>query len=82
MVPRLVTVTIAPDTTAFVESDTVPVISAVGVCAETASASASKTETLFTMLPPAPSVSAGTYANPKDIILEPAAWGRLIACHL
>src|SRR5258708_12980763 len=48
LVPRFVMVTVAPDTTAFVESDTAPVISAVGVCAETAKESANRAKTLFT----------------------------------
>src|SRR5437660_5685836 len=49
LVPRFVMVTVAPDTAAFVESDTAPVISAVGVCAETAKESANRAKTLFTM---------------------------------
>jgi len=45
-------VTVAPDTTALVESDTVPVISAVGVCPQTVNESTKKhkvTDTLVNM---------------------------------
>src|SRR5438876_8777639 len=78
LVPRLVMVTVAPDTTALVESDTVPVISAVGVCAETARASASKTETFFTMLPPSPKRQRGDLCQSEGHYIGTGRSGQAI----